>query len=835
VSVELSSQTPMSVRSAYQPLVLIACALAAGMAVDRWLALPATLWWAIASVLLLSWWFIRRGRREAIASTVLLLAIAGLGGAWHHDRWSLFADDEVGRMVGERIRPLVLEGVALHSPRWSPAPTPTALRTVPKGDETELMLYVTRVRDRQVWRPASGRAFLDIDGHLLGVRAGDRVRVMALASQPMKPLNPGEFDYAAYERSRRVLCRLRGLFPESIIVVERGGPSIRRLISDLRQSGDALLRRDIGGPRATLASAILLGAREQLDPDRNEGFLVTGTIHVLSISGLHVGILAFAFWQMFRSGLLPRAPALVMAMLLTIAYAILTDAQPPVVRATILVVVMCLARLLHQRALGFNTLALAALVVLALQPSSLFQTGPQLSFLSVAAMILASPLINPSRSYDPLDHLIASTRPWPIRAARHCGQVVGRVWLTGAVVWIATMPLVWLSYHLISPVALLLNLLIWIPMTVAMLSGFATLVFGWLLPPVGWLAGWICDGSLALIEQSVEATRDLWSSHLWLPAPPAWWVVVFYLLLAAIALLPVLRSRTFVLVSAAALWFAVAIVLADRPATVADGNETAMACTFVSVGHGTSALIETSSGRTLLYDAGHLGSPLGAVRPVSEVLWSRGIRHLDAVVISHADSDHFNGLPELAKRFSIGHVYVSPVMFEETQPAVVELRRSLEAQGLQFETISGGDRLSLDDNTVAEVLHPPRRGVIGSDNANSIVLAVTCAGRRVLLPGDLESPGFEDLVAEEPLRSDVVMAPHHGSRRSDPAGFSLWSKPSYVVISGSRDVEDEAEIRAVEFSYQSRGAEVFHTQIDGCVQFELSASGITARSFRGNW
>src|SRR5690349_11511818 len=101
-------------------------------------------------------------------------------------------------------------------------------------------------------------------------------------------------------------------------------------------------------------------------------------------------------------------------------------------------------------------------------------------------------------------------------------------------------------------------------MTIAMLSGFATLLFGWLLPPVGWLAGWVCDGSLALIEQAVEATRGLWSSHLWLPAPPAWWVLVFYVLLAAIGLFPILRSRKPVLVSAAALWFAVAVVLADR-------------------------------------------------------------------------------------------------------------------------------------------------------------------------------------------------------------------------------------------------------------------------------
>jgi competence protein ComEC len=791
--------------------------------------------WLGALGLLSFWLMLRRLACDRTASLVVLAAVAAIGGAWHHDRWSLFGEDEVGLMVTERIRPLVLEGVALHSPRWSPAPAPTALRTVPKGDETELMVRVTRVRDGQTWRPASGRAFMDIDGHLLGVQAGDRLKIMALASQPMKPLNPGEFDYAVYERSRRVLCRLRGLFPENIEVVERGGWSVRRLISYVRQRGDALLRKYIDEQRATLASAILLGAREQLDPDRNEWFLVTGTIHVLSISGLHVGILAFAFWQLFRSGLMPRVPALVTAMVLTVFYAILTDAQPPVVRATILVLVMCLARLMHQRALGFNTLALAGLIVLALQPSSLFQAGPQLSFLSVAAMILAGPVLNPSSVHDPLDHLIASSRPLPTRIAKHVGGVVWRVWLTGAIVWTVTMPLVWMQYHLISTVALVLNVVIWIPMTIAMLSGFCVLALGWLAPPAAWMAGLVCDVSLAAIEEAVGYSRDLFAGYYWLPAPPVWWVAVFYLSLAAVCFSRPILSRKFLVGTFAVLWFAFAVVLAERPVSFSDANGPGMACTFVSVGHGTGVLIETSSGRTLLYDAGHLGSPMGAVRPVSEVLWSRGLRHLDAVIISHADSDHFNGLPELAQRFKIGRVFVSPVMFEEVQPAVGELRRALEQEGLKFELLSGGDRLTLDENTFAEVLHPPKRGVIGSDNANSIVLAVTCAGRRVLLPGDLESPGFEDLLAEEPLHCDVVMAPHHGSRRSDPAGFAFWTTPNFVVISGSRDVEDEAEIRNVEFSYEARGAQVFHTQIDGCVRFEITAEGVSCRTFRGEW
>jgi competence protein ComEC len=278
-----------------------------------------------------------------------------------------------------------------------------------------------------------------------------------------------------------------------------------------------------------------------------------------------------------------------------------------------------------------------------------------------------------------------------------------------------------------------------------------------------------------------------------------------------------------------AVWFSAAYLLASPPRL--GREEQPLTCTFVAVGHGTAAILRMPDGRTMLYDAGHMGSPLGATRPVSEILWSRGVTHLDAVIISHADSDHFNGLPELLHRFSVGRVCVSPVMFERSQPAAEELRRSLMATGITFDPLSAGDRLRFGRATV-EVLHPPRKGVIGSDNANSIVLLVEYEGRRLLLPGDLEPPGLEDLMAEEPLDCDVVMAPHHGSRRSDPTGFALWSSPDFVVISGSRDVEDEPEIASVEFSYGARGGQVFHTAKHGAVDFELSAAGVRASSFR---
>src|SRR5207253_7877537 len=134
--------------------------------------------------------------------------------------------------------------------------------------------------------------------------------------------------------------------------------------------------------------------------------------------------------------------------------------------------------------------------------------------------------------------------------------------------------------------------------------------------------------------------------------------------------------------------------------------------------------------------------------------------------------------------------YVSPGVFERLPPAVKDLRDTIERAGIPVREVFGGQRLAAGAGTNLEILHPPRKGVYGSDNANSIVLLIEHAGRRVLLTGDLESPGLDDLLAEEPIDCAVVLAPHHGSPRSSPGKFAQWSRPEYVVISGRRGLGD---------------------------------------------
>jgi len=126
------------------------------------------------------------------------------------------------------------------------------------------------------------------------------------------------------------------------------------------------------------------------------------------------------------------------------------------------------------------------------------------------------------------------------------------------------------------------------------------------------------------------------------------------------------------------------------------------------------------------------------------------------------------------------------------------------------------------------VLHPTRRGVLGSDNANSLVLAVEHAGRRILLTGDLETPGLDDVIAESALDCDVILAPHHGSSRSNPPGFAAWSTPDWVVISGSHsDKQGEAEA-----AYRASGAQVLDTAEVGAVRVTIADDELTVTTRR---
>ena len=805
----------------YQPLVIVLAAACVGVYADRmawwWVPQSAEVWWIVAAVMLAIWYGL--WRKNLLRSAVLaeLMAIAAVGSAWHHCRWDLFRDDELGLSATQVAQPVGIEAIARTAIEDVPAPAFDPMRSMPSGERSRMLVDIVAVRDGDEWRAASGGAQVTVDQPLEGILAGDRVRIYGQFEQPPLPGNPGELDAVEFARTERRLSVVRVKMADCVSMVEPGsGWNPRQWIESARRGGDELLSKYLDPEQAGLARAILLGQREDVDRATNEAFVETGTVHILCIAGLHMGIVAWILFLIFGAGWLPRRWAIVCVMAIVGAYMLLTTAQPPVIRATLLIWIVCVGMLLGRCRFGLNSLALAGLVLLAVNPSDLFRTGVQLSFVSVGILIWAGERFFNEVEVDPLDRLIAATRPWPQRAVRKVGHYLGEIFWVGAVLWVAIAPLVMFRFHVFSPVSLVLNVVLIPVVTVIMATGIGVLVFGVWLTPVAAILGWICNWCLLFLDRAVKWSVDLPGARLWVVGPSAIWLGVFYVTLAAMILaprwMPPLRWRVALL----AAWCGVALVTAV-PKAPADGE---LRCTFIAVGHGGGELLEMPGGKTLLYDAGKLGQPEGGAQSISCYLWSRGISHLDAVVLSHADTDHYNSLPQLLKRFSVGVVYVSPVMFKQKSKALVALHDCIEQSGAKLVNIYAGDRLVAEGGVSIDVLHPPPDGVDGNDNANCVVLSVQYRGRKLLLTGDLGSPGMEMVMNDARSDYDVIQAPHHGSSYNDPEDFSKWTRPKWVFISGN--MLDGNVAREI---YADHGAKVLNTADCGAITATIDVEG----------
>jgi len=807
----------------YQPLVPVAVAVCAGIVIDRWCAWPVALWWAGGAGTLAVWWMLWRRGWDRAAGTAILAAAAGCGGAWHHGRWNLFQRDDLGFSTRRVEQPICVEAIALSGARRVLPSPHDPMQVIPRRDRLRVEMEVVGLRNGSEWEPASGRARLTVDGiHSIDdvfILSGDRLRIFAQLGGPQPPRNPGEFDFAAHQRADRLRSLLRAELP-SCVSVAKPGPllSVRRLLDAVRAAGDRLFWQHLDRGRAGVASAVLLGCREEVTVEQTEAFVQTGTVHVLSISGMHVGILAALVLMLTRPLPVSRGTASAATAVVVVLYTILTGAEPPAIRAMILVLVMCGAFWLGRKPLAMNSLAAAALVVLVLNPADIFRVGVQLSFLCMIVLTRIYSLSWPQGTAQAaLKRLLRESRPWPIRALSSAGRWMWELALVGLAIWLVTTPLVMARFHIFSPVALVLNTLLWLPMTAALWTGFGLLVVGAVCPPLAPMLGGCCDGTIAMLQSGIETARRLPASYFWLPGPAEWWLVGFYGGLAIALVWPRLRPPRRWCVAILAGWIAVGVgtplVWRDRPH---------LACTFVSLGHGCGTVLQLPSGATLLYDAGALTSPRSAASAISACLWSQGIVRLDAVLLSHANVDHYNALPGLLERFSVGTVYVPPGMFARETPTLTALQRAIQRAGVPVRETWAGDRLSGGPGCRIEVLHPPRRGVVGSENANSMVLAVEYLGRRILLPGDLERPGLNDVVHEEPWHCDVLLAPHHGSRASGSPGLASWCTPRFVVISGSLTLY----VEQVKATYEKIGASVLHTAENGAVSVRIDEKGL---------
>lgn len=815
-------------------------------------------WWFAAMAALALWGGCLRHGRPWAAAASLAVAIVCTAAAWSAARFDLFSADDLAWQLPPDAAampvPVAVVGTVVESPRRLPSPVADSRQAAAIGTSSEFILGVERLRDGGCWRDASGRAAVIVDGMPPALHVGSRVCVFGRGLRPAPALNPGEFDYRLRARTSRCLSIIRVHSANCIRTLDPPpwwtvGPWIDRV----RTWGVGVLHDHVSPPRAPLAAALLLGSRESLPRQDADDFLVTGTVHILSISGLHVGLLAYALFRLCRWLLLPRGWALVTVAACTGMYMLIVRAETPVVRATLLVWLTCLGAATGRRSPAVNALAAAAVVVLACRPGEVFAAGAQLSFMSTAVLVAVSAaLTRPRGEPDPIERLIDRSRSPVERMIRRLAWNVWVLFVTGAAVWAVSAPLVAARFHVLSPIGLVLNVLIAPFVALAMGWGTACLLAAPLSSAIAGVCGAACDGTLACIGWLVSWAAAVPGGHAWLAAPPWWWVVGWYMLLVMVCMaLPAARlTRAVTWGAVAGAWILVGLAGAGLERLAAAGPG-ALRVVMAAVGHGCGIVVRSPSGRCMLYDAGRLGAPGAARRALAGVLWSEGVQRIDTLVISHADADHFNAVPQLLERFAVGEVVVSADFRASGSAAFADVLRQIAERGIPLRTVAAGDEFAVDPHCRVRVLHPAladaaTASAAGSpghetvpavaDNERSIVLAVEAAGRRLLLTGDLEGPALARFIAAGPGGCDVLVAPHHGSRSSLPPDIARATAPTWILVSGQGGAA-WPEVRAAYGAASGGGPDgVLKTGGEGAIAVEADAAAVTVQRFSaGRW
>jgi len=829
-----------------RPLLTLAIAVVAGAVGGRLLSAPwtdslAVPAWCLAAVTLVAWWW-TRPRSDGRLSEALLVASAVLvGAAWSTAQFDLFDRGDVAWQLGDVPVPIALRGRVVASPRPLAPPVDDVGRPLAMGPSSEFHLVVEAVRDGAIWRPAAGRATVVVHGEPIVILAGTRTRIFGRGLRPSRALNPGEPDFALRARAERRLSLVR-VDAWSCVEME----SVPRVWSPTavldraRIAAGGVLAAGIAPQRAGLAAALMLGDRS-LPPTLVHDFVVTGTIHVLAISGLHVGLLAAGLFLVLRRLVVPAGVALAVVAATIGLYAMLVGGGTPVVRATLMVWSGCLASAASRRPAAINSLALAAIALVAWRPAEVFAVGTQLSYLSTAVLVGAASLAHRPRRLDPIDRLVERSRGLWERRLRTIGRWFAVEATCGLAVWLATAPLVAAWFNVVSPVALPANLLIAPLVPVAMAGGFLCLTVAPIsISLASWFAA-VCDMALAVIGAVVACAAAVPAGHVWVPGPATWWVVGWYALFAAVLLWlhRDLLARPITWAVLVVGWAAVGLIaglLADAVRPVGPG----LRIVATAVGHGCGLVVRSATGRCLLYDAGRLGGPAAARRALAAVLWSERVGRLDTIVVSHDDADHHNAVPDLLARFPTGEIVVSEAFLRGGSNGAATLLAAAAARGVPVRTVRAGDAFAIDPLCRVRVLHPA--GCAGpvdalpSDNASSLVLSLEAAGRRVLLTGDLDGETLAGFVASSPGACDVLFAPHHGSRTSLPADIARVTRPAVVIASG-RGGPAWPEVRDAYAAAAGVQPEfVLTTGCQGALAVSLTASTVAVERFTdGGW
>ncbi len=679
-------------------------------------------------------------------------------------------------------------------------------------------LRLTSLRQGNRWVPAAGMCILGMNGGQGPGHVGDELEVVGWLTPIRGAGNP---DGHPRKNRMAILGTLNvNVGGGAIIVRRRAGFRWSGVIDWIRDRARETIEKHLPSEQHDLARGLLLGEATAFDGAEWERYRRTGVVHAFVISGQHVGILVLLLAGSCRLLQFRQRNVLWFLFVFLLFYTIFTGARPPIRRSVVMLSGVLGGYLLRRVPSWANAFAGAWLIVNLWDPTEMFRTGCQLSFLAVAALYWSIWLFR-EKQKTRVELLDEEKRPLAWKTLRNLSRWLLRAHLVSLLVWLSVAPLIAFRYHLVSFSGPFIGPWISVCIALALFCGFLLFLceatFWFFAPLMGWCTSLFLSWATAIVEAAHGAPLSYWYVVGW----PEWWVWGHYALVGGLVIAwqspPVRMGFGYAIL----VWVVVGLLV-----PFAHRADDKLRVTFLDVGLGSCVVLELPDGRTLLYDVGAIRGPSVASQQIAPFLWHRGIQRIDEVFLSHADLDHFNGLHDLADRFAIGQVTTTPTFIERDAEGVRLTLKKLDEKAIPIQTVYAGARFHARDVTI-RVLHPPANGPPVAENLRSLDLLIEQKDNTILLTGDIEKDGQKQLRNLPQCPVDILMAPHHGSPAANRVDLARWASPKIVVSCQRRRWDDEAE-----WTYKKVGVPYLSTWEHGAVTVISQDGNLEVNTFR---
>ena len=784
--------------------------------------------WILVIIFLCLWMVTMALRRQNGGSWVVLGIFLSLGSASiqaylhpHHPPSHVSHFNGTGRIA--------FEGTIDRPPHRTPRGTQLLIRS------SDVIVSNRRI-------PVNGHVLLFVPSRSEPFRFGERYRFLCVLHPPRGFHNPGGFSYERHLAFQRV--HAAGFSEEQgwVKLGEGYGNPLLLQVEKWRDQIRRFLEGEATPPSSAILKALVLGEQGDIPEEISEQFTATGIAHLLAISGDHLGIVAFLsfsllLWILKRSETLllsvsvkKWAAALTIPCLLL--YTFIAGAGISVIRATIMVIIFFLSILFQRERNLLHTLVLAAFLILLFSPPSLFDVSFQLSFLAVLSILYMVPRILPVFSREKI--LVPQEVSWRQRLWTY----VKLSFLVTGVATLGTAPFVALHFNRISPVGLLTNLFIipWVGFLIVPMALVAS-VSSFFIPVVATGLIQVSSGVTSVLLQVVSWVASLPFTSLFLSTPTPVEIILFYLLLFLAVHLRRGKAMRILFICVS-----LALVFDWVYWSVKDRFQKDLVLTFIDVGHGDSILVEFPGGKRMLVDGGgQEDDPFDIGQHViAPFLWSKKIRGIDYLVLTHPDPDHLNGLNFVASHFRVGQFWDNGIKTEsepygrlhETLAAKKVERISFnqtspprEIEGVQVFFCNPGNEGKFSDGERKVSFH----------NNHSLVMRLQFHQVAILLAGDIEKEAeYKIIRSRQSLQADVLKVAHHGSSSSSTLSFLVRVNPTHAMISVGARAMGRLPHPEVLRRFQDLGCRVYRTDRHGAMTVVTDGENIKVIPYRAD-